>query len=188
MVSEQARRELCLDPELERAEAKLLEAGSLRLVPRLEGEVRQGISAPQTKRLVQALRRRDGIAPCKRLLAILVQLLEPEEIQLARRNSERIAGPSGCDPVGAERAAQSVYAYLERVHSALRWIVRPQEVDRALPRDDRVRVQEQQDEKRPLHRPADRNRRAVPRHVQRPQQPKLERLFVHVATTVVSGS
>jgi len=80
--------EVCLDPQLERGEAKLFEAEDLSLREPLAGEVRQSRSAPEAEGFAE--QRRSSIGRC--LSCLLDKALEAKEVELVRPHANQIAG------------------------------------------------------------------------------------------------
>src|ERR1700735_4375410 len=88
-------RQIRLHPFLERAQLELLQLSDRRLRERLIGEVRQRRTPPQTQAPAQNPRRLLGLASGQRVAALLDQRAEPVEVQLARRDAQKVAVPTG---------------------------------------------------------------------------------------------
>lgn len=100
------------------------------------------------------------------------EVLEALEVELARFDSDRIAGGMALDAI-AEHLAQPVDLVLQGGLWQLRRPRGPQPVDETLGRNDLVGVQEQQREKRPLTRAAQRQRPPFLEHLDRAEYPEL---------------
>src|SRR5262245_31900368 len=83
--------QVCLDAQLERREAKLLEAKDLRLRERLAREVGESRPAPEAKRIAEQSRSMVGRRPSR----LLDELLEAEEVELVGCDLDQISGPAG---------------------------------------------------------------------------------------------
>src|SRR5262245_9763017 len=84
-----------LDPQLERSEAKLLEAKDLRLRERLAREIGESRPAPQVERVVEQSRGLVGrCPPC-----LLDELLEADEVELVGCDPDQISGLAGDDRI-----------------------------------------------------------------------------------------
>ena len=77
-----------------------------------------------------------------------------------------------------------MHGHLKRVRGRRRRIVTPQTVDQAVARDDLVRVQEQQREHGSLPLTARAEDGSAALHLQRPEDPELERLAVRQAAII----
>jgi hypothetical protein len=155
--------ELLLDPSLDRGETKIVEARSLsRSERRFDTEERR--ASPELDRFAGRF---------------LVRVEEVVEIELPRLDAQAVAVADRLDPVRPQELAQSVNRHLERVLSLCRRILAPERVDRRVPPDDPVRVQEQEGEQGTLTRTADRQRRTAAEDLEWSQQPKLK-LFAPV--------
>jgi len=78
------------------------------------------------------------------------------------------------DPLGTERSPQPVDVDLERGDGGTRRVGSPERVDEPVPRDDRVRVQQQQDEQGTLLRRAERERALIAQRLDRSQDAELD--------------
>ena len=84
--------QLCLHPFLDRNATELLEAK--RLGPREVGvgELGEGASAPEGKRLIQERSRRRRLTGGGALLRVADQLLEPEGVELIGLERQQVSG------------------------------------------------------------------------------------------------
>src|SRR5689334_24218624 len=99
-----AQLELGLDQLLARRRAQLLEAGDLDHRERLECQVGQRRSAPQSERLVQKLRADLGSPSFGGLRD---EPLEPVQIDLIGGDVEHVAGRASANEVATEQLAQA---------------------------------------------------------------------------------
>ena len=174
------------DPLLERRELELLEPRALGLRERRLAEIRERRPAPERERLAQRLGRGGGCLASRPF----DELREALEVELAGLDAEEVARPAGDDSVGAEQLAERVHRHLEGVCGRLRRILAPEGVDQALARNDRVGVEEQKREQRPLAPAADGEDAAVLLDLERAEQPELDACaasFLHRSKRAVSG-
>jgi hypothetical protein len=164
--------EICLDAQLERHQAKLVEAKDLRLRERLAHEVGESRPAPEIERIVEQSRSLVG----RRLACLLDELLEAEEIELVRCNPDQISGLPGDDHFArAKHLSQLRDVILERVSGSPRRLGSPELVDEAIVGDDLVRTGKQDGEKCPLSRSAEREQTPFLDDLERSQDPELHR-------------
>jgi hypothetical protein len=91
------------------------------------------------------------------VLGLVHQPFEPQEVELIRTDPDHVARQLGHDGFGlAERLAQLRHVVLERVRGVLRRARRPKLIDQPVGGDDLVRTREEQCQKSPLPRPAER--------------------------------
>jgi hypothetical protein len=90
-----AEREVRVDPQLERGEAKLFEPRDLALRERLVCEVGERRSLPELERLAER------VGP-----TLLDETLESLEVELARLDANGVTGCASDDAVVAERLAE----------------------------------------------------------------------------------
>ena len=79
------------------------------------------------------------------------------------------------EPIRSERSSQPVHVHLERGDGARRWPLAPEHVDEPFARDDRAASKQELGEEGALLAAAERDRRALRDHLDRPQQPKFRR-------------
>jgi hypothetical protein len=164
--------EVCLDAQLERSQAKLLEAKDLRLDERLAREVGESRPAPEAERIVEQSRSLVGLG----LLCLLDELLEAEEVELVGCDPDQISGITGDERLArAKRLPQPRDVELERVGGGPGRTRSPELVDEAIVRDDLVRTSQQNGEKRPLSRSAERQQTPFVDDLERSQDPELHR-------------
>jgi hypothetical protein len=121
--------EFCLDAQLEREQAKLLEANDLRLRERLAHEVGESRPAPEVERIVEQSRSLVG----RRLPRLLDEPLEAEEIELVRCDPDQVTGLPGDDHFArAKRLSQLRDVILECVGGSTRRLRSPELVDEAI--------------------------------------------------------
>jgi len=107
---------------------------------------------------------------------LLDELLEAEEIELVRCDADQISGLLGDDYVArAKCLSQLRYVKLERVGASPRRSRSPELVDEAIAGDDFVRVGQQNGEKCPLSRSAEREPTPFLDDLERSQDPELHR-------------
>ena len=153
--------ELALEPPFERGEAQLLEPCDLALRERLEGEVRERRAAPQRQRLLVAL--------------LPEQPLEAVQVELVVVDAERVAGRPRLQPIVVQQPPQAGDVAMQRGQRRRRRGLAPQRVDEDILRDDLVRPQQQHPEQRALAAAAESEDAAVLRHLQRAQDPEVDR-------------
>jgi hypothetical protein len=100
------QREIALDPLLERREAQLLETARLGEQGSVAGSVRERVSAPQRKCLLQRGRSLARPALSERLLAGFDELAEPIQVKLPRLDPQHVARRTAHQPPVAERLAE----------------------------------------------------------------------------------
>ena len=154
-LTEAAEAQVGLDPVLERRQPELLQPGELRLKRWFEAEVVERRPPPQVERPVQGLGCGRGVLSRS---ALRHELLEAVEVEPARLNAQLIAGLAGDQGVRPDRLTQPGYGHLERLRSLPDPRFPPELVHEPVARDDLVRVKEQQRQKRPLPRAANRHR------------------------------
>jgi hypothetical protein len=87
--------QVCLDAQLERSQAKLLEAKDRRLRERLAREIGESRPAPEAKRIAE--QSRSFVGRGKRRL--LDELLEAEEVELVGSDPNQVSGLPGDDRI-----------------------------------------------------------------------------------------
>jgi hypothetical protein len=121
--------EVCLDVQLERPEAKLLETKDLRLHERLTREVGESRPAPEAERIVEQSRSSVGRGP----RCLLDELLEAQEVELVGCDPDQISGLSRDDRLArAKRLSQLRDVILERVRGRPGRSRSPEFVDEAI--------------------------------------------------------
>ena len=93
-----AQRKIRRHPVLEHRQAQLLQPRDRRLRERLVREVGQRVSPPEGQRLTQRVRRRGRLVPDKRSPALVGQLLESLQVELAFPHFDPVAGRLRDDP------------------------------------------------------------------------------------------
>ena len=156
--------ELALEPPFQRREPQLLEPCDLTLRERLEGEVRQRRPAPQRQRLLVAL--------------LGEQPLEAMQVELVVVDPEQVAGRPRLEPVVAQQPPQLGDLAVERGQRRRRRRLTPQRVDERVLRDDLVRPQQQHPEQRTAAAAAEGQNAAVVRHLQRAEDPEVDRCLL----------
>ena len=153
--------ELALEPPFERGEAQLLEPCDLALRERLEGKIGERRAAPQRQRLVVAF--------------LSEQPLEPVQVELVVVDAERVAGRPRLQAIIVEQPTEAGDVAMQRGQRRRRRGLAPQRVDEDILRDDLVRAQQQHPEQRALMAAAESDDAAVLRHLQRAQDPEVDR-------------
>src|SRR5262245_48010197 len=106
--------QVCLDAQLERSQAKLLEANDLRLRERLAREIGESRPAPEVDRIVEQSRSLVGRGPP----CLVDELLEAEEVELVRRDPDQVSVPAGDDRIArAKRLPQLRDVIVQRVRA-----------------------------------------------------------------------
>jgi hypothetical protein len=183
-------RELGLEPGLERAEADVLEP--LRLGG-CKGVVLEPVERPPAPQLEGAVEPGDRVlvaALGERPLARLDHALEPVHVDRLRVGAQEVAATAARDLraalAGGERLAQPRHVHLE-VAPRRRALARPHRIHERRPRDDPVRVQDEQREHRgALARKGDDP--PLVEHLRRAEQSVLHlavRTRIHDSTTVM---
>ena len=138
----------------------LLEQPGARASELLVGMIGERRAAPQRQRGVR--------------LVVVDELSEAVGIELPRLDPEDVPRRARGDAVSAERHAQRVHVYLERVGGAGRRRSAPDRVDQPVGGDHLVGVEEEAGEQRARPRAAERDDdAAVVQHLQRPQHTEL---------------
>jgi hypothetical protein len=98
------------------------------------------------------------------------------DVELARIDSEQVAGRPRLDPIRTERLAHGMHVNLKRALSARGRRFAPDAVDQPIRRDNGVRLEEQSRQQRARPATAQRHGHAVVAdHLQRPQEPEFHR-------------
>src|SRR6266851_2484053 len=127
----------------------------------LRVEIGERPSAPQAERLAETIPCRSGLTPGGGRTSLLEQRFETFEVELARLETEPVAGRAALDPIAAEQRPQPRDIRVERALRAFRCPRAPQAVDQSIAGDDLVPAQQQRRQQRPLLRPAKRQRPAI---------------------------
>ena len=154
-----------VDPSFEGGEPRFVEPRRLRARERRVRDVRERRPAPERERLSELLR--TALREVREPLGVELGGLDPDEVPRCLRD----------DPVGSERAAESVDVHLEGVLGARGRRLAPDPVDEAVGRDRAIGLQEEprQERTRPWAAEGD-GQSVVADHLQRPQQPELHPL------------
>ena len=134
---------------------------TLRLRERDGLEVRERATSPERERAGEVLMRFFGVPLGELGLPGCDERLEPAQVDALASDPECVARRA-CDQqllvpagrVGIEQLAELGDMHLKRRPPRVRRAPGPQLVDQAVPRDDLVRMQEQEGEQRALLRPA----------------------------------
>ena len=89
-----AERQISVNPLLHRTEIKLLQLRNRRLCERVIGKLSQRRTPPHAERITQRARRRFRPLCRKRIASLVSQLVEQLEVQLPRRDPQRVAVPA----------------------------------------------------------------------------------------------
>ena len=142
-------RELGLDPQLDRGQAKLLEPRALVPGERLR-ELGQRGAAPERERLAQPLGRVLRIALRERAAAVGERALETGDVELVLAHLEHVARAACVQSRLRQRLPQLRDLDLHHLLRRVRNVLAPERVDELFARDRAVRVQEQDRKERPL--------------------------------------
>ena len=165
------QREVRLDPLLEGGDAELFEALDRRPRERLVRQVGERGAAPEAERLPQELRRLFRVICVERLRG---QPLEHDQVELLRHEADRVARRARLDwRGGSERLPQVRDLALHLLESRHRSGTRVEIIGEPVYRDDSVRIQKQERERRPLLWPAQLDD-AIAGDLERSQEPVLE--------------
>ena len=169
-----AEREVCIDAQLQRREARSFETLGFRLRENVVRQLGEGLPAPESQRLAEQPARTRGVFRAFRLAH---QALEAEQVELAGVDPNEVARVLGDDRRAVpEHLPQLGDVELERIRRS-RWrVIRPQRVDQAVDGDGAVGRQQEQGEQRSLLDAAQRQDAACVHDFERPQNPKLHRL------------
>ena len=151
--------EIELDPVLERTEARLREAGDLRLSPGVVGEVAERSAPPQPESLSWA---RDA------------QALEALDVELVRQDRDHVARLLREDPVPPQLSAELRHVGLDELRRARGRGAVPEALDQTLRGNDLVCVEEQEREQGARLVSLDSERGALA-DLERPEEPELHR-------------
>ena len=169
-LCEAAEREVGVEPPLEGRQAELFESEHLQLRERFVGEVGERRPAPEIESFAQSLRRKAG----RRLLRLLDQHLEAEQVELVRADADHVARLLRDDRVvRGECLAELGDVVLQRVGGCPGRLRAPELVDEPVRRDDLVRMRQKEREKRPLPRAAEREHTALLDDLERSQDAEL---------------
>ena len=144
-----ARRQVGVDPILQRRQPQLLQTGDLALRERLPLQIGQRLPPPQRQRITQPGRPITGIVPRTRPLD---QRLKPRHVDLIRRRAQQIPRRPRPDPLSPQQLAQRRHMPVQRVLRATRRILTPQRLDQLRARDHLTTTQQQQRQQRTLLR------------------------------------
>ena len=162
--------ELGLEPALRGKQSQLLQPRRNRLHRRLVGQVGERRARPQVQRSGERGRRFVEVLALEREAALLRETLESGQVERVGPHPDRVARPAGDDRVPADQLAQVGDGPLDDVRGAGGRIVVPQLVDQPLCRDDRVRLGEQQNQRRAVPGRPEVDRPAVDERLERTQQ------------------
>jgi hypothetical protein len=186
-----AERELCIVEEVDGPQPLFLELSSLGRVDGLAGEIGQGLATPEIERAAQVLGRIRSPPRGERCGGPVDESLEPAEVERRRIEVEAIAGAVPLDALAPQRPAEAVHVHLQRGDCRVRRLGSPQRVDEAVPRHDRVRIQQQQGQEGALLRGSERQRAVVPDGLDRAQDTEFHArrpLSQPAAKRILSGS
>ena len=143
-----AAREVGVDALAQAGEAEVVEARGLREGEALVADVRERRAAPHGQRLAERLRRlpRGGARQLRRPLP--VALLEAVGVDVGGRDRQHVAAAPRDHGALTERRAQARGQHLHGVAPVPRRLFRPQLVERAVGRDQRPAVDQEQSEER----------------------------------------
>ena len=162
-------RELGVVEELDCTQPLLIELSRLRLVDGLAGEIRERLPAPEIEPAAEVFGRIGSPPRGESRDALVDEALEPAEVERRRVEMEAIARAVALDPFAAERASKPVHVHLQRGDRRARRLGSPERVDEAVPRNDRVRVQEQERQQGALLRGSERHGAVVSDDLDRAQ-------------------
>ena len=155
-----AKRQIRIDPRLQRGEPQFLQAGCLRPDERVVGQVGQHATAPQPQRLAQrpggfgvparVQRGPPGGEPVLELRRVQVLTVHAQQVTVVPGDQDVAGNAPG--PVRLERAAQVKHVGLQGGGPPLGWVTTPDLFGQPVHRDDPVGVQQQQRQHRPLPR------------------------------------
>ena len=154
-----ASLEVAVDAVLDRGESKLLEARNLVLREAVICNVGKRCAPPESERLLNASRSPERV--------------EAVEVELARVNTQQVAGCLGRDALGAEQLPQLRDVPLQRLARSRCRLLLPERVDQSIARDDAVRLQQEQREQRALLLPTQVEREPVRSHLERAEKTEL---------------
>jgi hypothetical protein len=162
--------EVGLDALLDCRQPPLLEPLGLGIRERLVEDVGERRPAPHGQRLVEKPRRDGRVAARARPLE---RLFEAVEVELARSDSDQIAGRPAQQPIGAQQAPKPRDVAVERLRRAGRRLVAPESRDQPVARDRLVGAEQEHREQAALLGPAERKGRAVPARLHRTEDREL---------------
>ena len=183
-----AEGELRVDALLEGRQSDLLQTLDRDLGERLVLEVCEGRAAPESQGIALQLERRLTLAARERTSCFFRQPFELLQVELLRSDANHVSGRPRLEPcVLAEHLAElgDLAVHLRRRRG--RCAPRIELIGEAVDRDDPVGIEQQDRERRPLLRPAERKRSFIPDDLERAQDPELEhRLTVAVRSRLGS--
>jgi hypothetical protein len=173
-----ADRKFCGDPLLQRGEAQLLKPAGLALGERLESEIGQRRPSPERERIAQELRRFGVATSLARCTPLPDEPLETCSVELVGLALDPVAACARdkprADVAGPEQLTQARDVTLERVRRRRRWLGAPQLVYERIGAHDLASPDQQERKQRALFGRPERPRLAVPKHLERPEDPKLD--------------
>ena len=170
-----AERELGVDPLLEGCQQDLLQPPTGDLGERLVLEIRERRPAPERQRIALGLKGLRRLPGRQGLTRLLRQPFEALQVELFRRDVNRVSGRARLDPcVLAEELPQlgDLTVHLRRCRDG--WAPCIELVGKRVDRDDPVRIEQQDRERRALLRSAELNRPRRSDDLERTQDPELE--------------
>ncbi len=169
-----SKREVRVDPLLERQEPQLFEALDLRLGEGLVREVRQRLASPQRERLAQALGGLGGPALDVRAPAVLYVALEPPRVDLLGVDLKQVgARTRDQHPGSVQRLSQSRDLVVEAVAGRVGGLPAPELVDQPVARDDLVGVEQEKGKQAALFGAAELDDALAQPNLNRPEEQKL---------------
>jgi hypothetical protein len=169
-----AQCELGIVEKLESPQAALLELRGFRLVDGLSREVGERGADPERKRPPEILGRLSRSSRLESGPGRLDESIEPGKVELRRIELEPVARSVPLDAIGPEHTPQPVHVDLERRDRGARRICSPEGVNEPVARNDRIRVQQQEGQQRPLLRRPERQGAVVPDRFDRSQDPEFD--------------
>ncbi len=153
------------------ARARARRSSSRRAItpPRAGSSARSASAGPRQSPSASArdAAARDGIVPLERAGPLVREPLEPLEVESAGLDADEVAGATRLDRLLAERLAEPRDVSLDEVRGRARRVVAPQPVDESRSGHDRVRMAEEEDERRALLRCPEVHRLPVHRSLER---------------------
>jgi hypothetical protein len=169
-----AECQLGLDPLLDGCQADLLETRDRDLRERLRGEVGEWRSPPEVERILEEAGCGPRIPSLQRSGRLLRAMLEALQIELLGGEPNHVARRASLDRRRTESLPELGNLPLHLGDSRDGGRSRVQVVGESLDRDDAIRVEKQDRQRRALLRPAERHRPIVSDHLERPQDAELE--------------
>jgi hypothetical protein len=166
--------EIRVDPLLEDGQTALFELLDYRLRERLECQLRERRTPPQSECFAELV----GTRGVRCVASFLHEALEAAEVDVLGRYVEDVPGITGEQELRPESAAELRDAVVQRAFRRPRRLFAPQRVEETVDRNHFAGVEEEQREQRPLLLTWQRHKPTVVADLDRPKKPEIHVTFV----------